>query len=57
MAKNKINMPQGSAGLTRYFDDVKSKFEFHPGHIIVLCLIVIIIMAILHVFGDNWFLR
>lgn len=54
MANNKISMPQGQGGLVRYFDEYKSKIEFKPGHIIVLCIIVIIIMVILHTWGSGW---
>ena len=52
---NKIQMPNSGAGITRYFDDYKSKIEFKPGHIIVLCIVVIIIMVILHTYGRAWF--
>lgn len=56
MAKdNKVSMPQSMGGLVRYFDEYKSKIEFKPGHIIVLCIVVIIIMVILHTYGRAWF--
>jgi len=55
MARNKVSMPSGMGGLVRYFDEYKSKIEFKPGHIIVLCIIVIIIMIILHSYGTAWF--
>jgi preprotein translocase subunit Sec61beta len=48
MAKNKVNMPMGSAGLTRYFDEYKSKISFKPGYVIIFVIIVILIIAILH---------
>ncbi|MGM5487392.1 MAG: preprotein translocase subunit Sec61beta [Nanobdellota archaeon] len=55
MAKNnKVNMPSSTAGITRYFDDYKSKIELSPGHVIVLCLLVMIILAALHTFGNSW---
>lgn len=55
MAKNdKVNMPSSTAGITRYFDEYRSKIEFSPGHIIILSLIVIIILAVLHTFGSSW---
>ncbi len=50
---DKIQMPSGMGGLVRYFDDYKSKIEFKPGHIIVLCAIVIIVMIILYSFGNR----
>ena len=56
MAKqNKVNMPMGGAGITRYFDDYKSKIEFKPGHIIFMALVVILIVLMLHLFGNNIF--
>lgn len=56
MARNKkINMPTSTAGITRYFDEYKSKIEFQPGHVIILCIIVIIIAILLFTFGGNWF--
>ncbi|MBR9690280.1 preprotein translocase subunit Sec61beta [Candidatus Woesearchaeota archaeon] len=49
MAKdNKITMPTSTAGLTRYFDDYKSKLSFRPQSIIILVIVVIIIEIILH---------
>lgn len=54
MAKrDKISMPMSSAGLTRYFDDYKSKIEFKPGHIVFLAIIVILLVILLHSVGDR----
>ena len=53
MAKDKINMPMSSAGLTRYFDDYKSKIELKPGHVIFLALVVMTLVMALHVFGNS----
>ncbi|MEE9525290.1 MAG: preprotein translocase subunit Sec61beta [Candidatus Woesearchaeota archaeon] len=49
----KMRMPSGMGGLVRYFDEVKSKFNFKPGLVIVLCVVVIIIMILLHLFGNK----
>jgi preprotein translocase subunit Sec61beta len=54
MGQDKMRMPAGMGGLVRYFDEYKSKIEFKPGHIILLCIIVIIIMIILYTFGNSW---
>ncbi len=48
---NKIQMPSGMGGLVRYFDEYKSRITLKPGHVVVLCIIVIIIMLILHAYG------
>jgi len=55
MAKNKVSMPSSTAGITRYFDDYRSKIEFKPGHIIILVIVVIIGTLLLHSFGNGWF--
>lgn len=52
MAKdNKVSMPTSTAGLTRFFDDYKSKIEFKPGHLVVLIIVVIVIEFLLHSMG------
>jgi len=48
---DKIQMPSGIGGLVRYFDEYRSKITLKPGHVVVLCIIVIIIMIILHAYG------
>ena len=48
---DKIQMPSGMGGLVRYFDEYKSKLTFKPGHIVILCIVVIIIMIVLHLYG------
>lgn len=56
MSRNdKISMPSSTAGITRYFDDYKSKIEFKPGHIIILICIVIILEIVLKVYGASLF--
>ena len=51
MAKDKITMPSGGAGITRYFDEYRSKLRFKPGHIVVLCIVVILLAILLHTYG------
>ena len=55
MGSDKISMPSGMGGLVRYFDEYKSKIEFKPGHIIILCIIVIAIMIFLYTYGRRIF--
>ena len=50
---DKIQLPSGMGGLVRYFDDYKSKIEFKPGHIIILCIVVMVIMVLLYTFGSR----
>jgi len=51
MAKDKIQMPTSTAGITRYFEDYHSKIEFKPGHVIILTILVMVIIIILHLYG------
>ncbi len=48
-----MQMPSGMGGLVRYFDEYKSKIEFKPGHIIILCVVVIAIMVFLYTYGGK----
>ncbi|MBN2421753.1 preprotein translocase subunit Sec61beta [Candidatus Woesearchaeota archaeon] len=50
---NRISMPSSGAGITRYFEDYKSKIEFQPGHIIIITIIVILLIGLLHIYGLN----
>ena len=50
---NKVSMPSGMGGLMRYFDEYKSKIRIKPGHIIVMCFVVMIIMIFLYTYGNR----
>ncbi|NQU98151.1 preprotein translocase subunit Sec61beta [Candidatus Woesearchaeota archaeon] len=53
--KDKINMPASTAGITRYFDDYKSRITFKPQYILVLVIIVILIEIFLHLNAGSFF--
>ena len=53
MADNRVQMPSSSAGLTRYFDDYKSKIEIRPGQVVVLSIVVMVLTLLLHVYGSR----
>ncbi len=56
MAKdNKINLPSGQGGLTRYFDEYSSKIELSPAAVIVLAVVIMIVIILLHQFGGAIF--
>ncbi len=55
MANDKVNMPSGSGGLMRYFDEYKSKIQIKPGLVVVFILVIIILVLILHLYGKGWF--
>lgn len=52
---DKIRMPSGQGGLTRYFDEYKSKIEFSPTAVIVLCIIIMAVIIVLHMVGGSLF--
>ncbi len=49
--QNKVNLPSGMGGLTRYFDDYTSNVELKPGHVVILSAIVMILVIFLHIQG------
>ncbi|NQU79199.1 preprotein translocase subunit Sec61beta [Candidatus Woesearchaeota archaeon] len=49
--QNKVNIPSGMGGLTRYFEDYKSNVELKPGHVIVMAAVVMLIVIFLHLQG------
>lgn len=44
-------MPSSQGGLVRYFDEYKSKISLKPGHIIVMCVLVIVVLILLHAYA------
>ena len=50
---NKIRLPSGQGGLTRYFDEYSSRIEFSPGTVIVLAIVIMILIILLHYFGGS----
>ena len=45
--KQKMQMPQSTAGLVRYFDESQEKFKFKPEHIAIACGVIIVIELLL----------
>ena len=54
MADDKISIPSGGGGLTRYFEDSGSKIELSPGAVIIFCIVVIFIIILLHYVGGKF---
>lgn len=48
---NKIRMPSGQGGLTRYFDEYKSKIEFSPMLIVIMAIVIMLIVILMHQYG------
>lgn len=53
MAQDRIQLPSGMGGLVRYFDEYKSKLVIKPGHIIIICVVIMVIMILLYTFGNS----
>lgn len=51
--KNRISMPASTAGLTRYFEDYRSKIELKPAYVIVLAVLVMLVLIILNSYGSS----
>ncbi len=49
MAENKLSMPSGMGGLTRYFEDYESKISLTPTHIIVMIVLFIAFELVIRV--------
>lgn len=55
MKDNRVSMPTSGAGITRYFEDYKTKVEMQPEHVIILAVVIILLLAFLHLQGGSWF--
>lgn len=55
MAQDKINLPSSGAGITRYFDEFKSKISLKPEVVIVIIALVVVLELILHLYGNAIF--
>lgn len=55
MADDKIRLPSGQGGLTRYFDEYKSKVQFSPAVVTIIAIVIILIVIALHLTGGNLF--
>ncbi len=55
MAKdNKISLPSGQGGLTRFSEGGGGKIELSPSSVIVLAVVIMVIVILLHQFGGNF---
>ena len=53
MAKNSVQMPRSTAGITQYFSEERTKFRIHPKHAIAFVIAVTVLLILLHVFGST----
>jgi preprotein translocase subunit Sec61beta len=50
--KDRVSMPASTAGLTRYFEDYRSKIEIKPAYVIVLAVFVMLVVILLNAYGS-----
>lgn len=55
MADNKISLPSSGGGLTRYFEDLKSKINLKPEVVMIIIGLVVVLEIILHFYGNAMF--
>ncbi|MCD6464313.1 preprotein translocase subunit Sec61beta [Candidatus Woesearchaeota archaeon] len=48
MVDNRIRVPISQAGITRYFDEFKTKLELQPMHVVVLIAVIVLLEILLH---------
>ncbi|MBI2102980.1 preprotein translocase subunit Sec61beta [Candidatus Woesearchaeota archaeon] len=53
MADDKIRLPSGQGGLTRFSEESQSKVEFSPKAVLVIIAILTIVIILLHYFGGQ----
>ena len=53
MADDKIRLPSGQGGLTRFSEESQSKVEFSPKAVLVIIAILTIAIILLHYFGGQ----
>ena len=47
MPKQKVQMPQSTAGLIRYFDSEKEAIKLKPEHVVIACVVLIALVMLL----------
>ena len=52
---SKNRMPSSTAGITQYYDEVKTKVELRPEWVVALAILIIIIETVLQLYGNSFF--
>ncbi len=55
MAQDKVQMPSSGAGITRYFDDTRSKLSFPPELVVIFTILVFALVVFLNVYAAGLF--
>ena len=41
--KDKIHLPQSTAGLVRYFEESQEAIKLKPQHIVIVCVLILVL--------------
>jgi len=53
MARDNARIPSSTAGITSYFGEYKSNIEIKPGHVVIFCILVIMLVIALRLWGAS----
>ena len=53
MAEDRIRLPSSMGGLVSYNSEYDTKIKFKPGYVVVFCVIVLVIVIILEIYGKS----
>jgi preprotein translocase subunit Sec61beta len=48
-------MPASTAGITQYWDEVKTKVELKPEYVVAIAILIIILEIFLNTYGTSFF--
>ncbi len=52
MADDRVRLPSSMGGLVSYTSEYDTKIKFKPGYVVVFCIIVLVIVIILQIYGS-----
>ncbi len=52
---DKVRMPSSTAGITQYWDEVKTKITLKPEYVVILAILIIILELLLQTYGMQLF--
>jgi preprotein translocase subunit Sec61beta len=50
---DRVGMPMSGAGITRFFDEFKSKIQLKPMTVVVILALLLLVIVFLHVAGQS----
>ena len=53
MADDKLRLPSGQGGLTRFSEEGGSKLEISPKTVIIIAIVIMLVVILLHSYGGS----